>query len=96
MKITEYISNHHAFERAFIDSNRGTDFTPSGFEALFDYVEDCYGEDYELDVIELSCAYTEYDCLHDYYCSYSNSTHDECDEHIIAVTSTGTIVARAW
>lgn len=96
MKITEYISNSHAFQRAFIDSNRGNQFTDEGFDALFDYIEDGYGEDYELDVIALCCDYNEHDCLHDYYDAYSHHTHDECDEYIIAVTSTGSILVRAW
>ena len=96
MIITQFVNHSHAFQRAFIDYGRGNKFTNEGYDALFDYIEDAYGEDYELDVIELCGAYTEYDCLHDYYEAYSNSSRDDCDEHIVAVTRLGTILAEAW
>jgi hypothetical protein len=96
MIITQFVNHSHAFQRAFIDYGRGDTFTPEGYDALFDYIEDAYGEDYELDVIELCGAYTEYDCLHDYYEAYSNSSRDDCDDHVVAVTRLGTILAEAW
>ena len=96
MKITQYINHAHALQRAFIEMDRGSKFTNEGYDALFDYIEDAYGEDYELDVIELCGDYVEYDCLQEYYENYLHSSPDECDEHIIAVTRSGTILARAW
>ena len=96
MIITQYVNHAHAFQRAFIEINRGSKFTNEGYDALFDYIEDNYGEDYELDVIELCGDYVEYDCLQEYYKAYSYHTHDECDENIVAVTESGTILVRAW
>ena len=96
MKITQYVNHSHAFQRAFIELNRGNKFTNEGYDALFDYIEDTYGEDYELDVIELCGDYTEYDSHQEYYDNYLHSSPDECDEHIIAVTRSGTILVRAW
>ena len=95
MKITQYISNSHAFQRAFIDCNRGDQFTNAGFEALFDWVN-CCGEDYELDVKGICCTFTEHDSLEDYYEAYSNNTQNECDEYIVAVTEDDTILVENW
>lgn len=96
MKITQYISDSHTFQRAFIDYNRGDQYTNAGFEALYDHFEECYGEDYELDVIGICCTFTEHDSLEDYYEAYSRHTHDECDAHIVAVTERGTILVEDW
>ena len=52
------------FEQAFIDYNRGNNFSCSGLEALFNWLEECYedgdGGEYALDVIGLCCDFTEY------------------------------------
>lgn len=96
MKITQYISNAHTFQRAFIDCNRGDEFTNAGFEALYDHFEECYDEEFELDAIGICCGFTEYDCLHDYYEAYSHHTRDECDDNIVAVTRLGTILVEDW
>ena len=96
MKITQYISNPHAFQRAFIDYNRGDQFTDAGFESLWHHLDESYGEEYELDVIGVCCTFTEHDSLGDYYEAYSNNTQDECDENIVAVTERGTVVVEDW
>ena len=96
MKITQYMTNAHALQRAFIDYNRGDQYTNAGFEALYDHFDECYGEDYELDVIGVCCTFTEHDSLEDYYEAYSCCTHDECNDHIVAVTESGTVLVGDW
>ena len=88
-----------ALAREFRDYNREGQFTTAGLDSLFDYLEERErdtDEEYNVDVIELCCDYTEHDSLHDYYYAYSNNSKDECDEHIVAVTYSGTIIARDW
>ena len=46
------------FRAAFYDSGREDNFSLSALEALFDFLEENY-TDYELDVIELCCEFTE-------------------------------------
>ncbi|MCD6162597.1 MAG: hypothetical protein J7K40_09325 [candidate division Zixibacteria bacterium] len=48
------------FRDAFQKMGRGDNFSYEGLEALYDFLEECEGEDYELDVIALCCAYSEY------------------------------------
>lgn len=40
---------------------RKDNFSYAGLSALFEYCEDCLGEDWELDVIALCCDFTESD-----------------------------------
>jgi hypothetical protein len=40
-------------------SDRGDTFTPAGYDAIFDYLEES-GEDIELDVIALCCDFCEF------------------------------------
>ena len=55
MKKTIYLGD---FRDAFIRAGRKQNFTYEGLEVLFDYLEEIYPE-YELDVIEICCEYTE-------------------------------------
>lgn len=54
------ITNGQALQSRFEDFERGSSFSNEGFNALFDYVEENFGEDYELDVVALDCEFTEY------------------------------------
>lgn len=54
------ITNGQALQSRFEDFERGDSFSNEGFNALFDYVEEIFGEDYELDVVALDCGFTEY------------------------------------
>ena len=55
--------NFSAFRTAFERRDRGDQFSYNGLKALFDYLEDGApdGRGYALEVIELCCAWTEYD-----------------------------------
>ena len=55
--------NEHDFRQAFIDYNRGEQFTYDALTALFEWLEELAedtGTPYELDVIALCCEFTEY------------------------------------
>jgi hypothetical protein len=70
--------NMYAFERAFIDMNRGNNFSYAGKKALFEYLEqyeENTGERIDLDVIALCCEYSEYENLAEY-----NKEHDPVDK----------------
>ena len=70
MKIT---INMYEFERAFINMDRGEQFSYNGLKALYEYLEE-YEEDtgteVELDVIALCCEYAEYDSLKEFQADY--------------------------
>lgn len=60
--------NLHQFRQAFVDMGRKDQFSYTGLELLFDYLEnlsDDIGETIELDVIGLCCDYSEYDGVED-------------------------------
>lgn len=67
MKKTVYADD---FVRAFDEMGRGDNFTKAGRYALYDYLVDMetdMGSDgeYELDVIELCCTFSEYPTAYD-------------------------------
>ena len=43
----------------FLYKNRENNFSYEGKRVLFDYLEDTYDGEYDLDVVELCCAYSE-------------------------------------
>lgn len=57
---------------AFQRSDRANQFSYEGKRALFDMLEELDPE-YELDVIELCCTYTEYDSLEEFLDNYGGS-----------------------
>tara|TARA_R110000772_G_scaffold171124_1_gene283124 strand:- start:45 stop:347 length:303 start_codon:yes stop_codon:yes gene_type:complete len=73
----------HDFRQAFIDYNRGDQFTPSALTALFEWLEE-FAEDtgtpYELDVIALCCEFTEYSDLAEIQANYSGTELDTIDD----------------
>ena len=52
--------NFRDFVAAFTRTGRNEQFSYSALKALFEYLEDIFDGDYELDVIALCCVWTEY------------------------------------
>ena len=52
--------NFPAFVAAFDRKGRSEQFSYRGLKALFEYLEDVYEGDYDLDVIALCCEWAEY------------------------------------
>ena len=48
------------FEQAFDDYDRSNNFSVEGRRALFEFLEEVMGEDWELDVIGICCDFSEY------------------------------------
>jgi hypothetical protein len=57
------------FCQAFVDSNRESNFSHAGREALYDYLEEVQ-PDFELDVIALCCEFAEYENLAEFQKDY--------------------------
>lgn len=58
------IRNDFELQRYFEEYGRGKQFSPYGFKALYDYLEEyeeATGESLTVDPVGLSCDYTEYD-----------------------------------
>jgi len=77
--------NVYQFIDAFQTMNRENQFSYEGKKALYDYeieLEDCIGNENELDVIGLCCDYTEYENLIDYNEEYNQDfeTVEEIEE----------------
>ena len=71
--------NEHAFRQAFINYNRGDQFSYEGMAALFEWLEDLAddtGTPYELDVIALCCEFTEYSDFEEVHANYSDLASD--------------------
>ena len=65
--------NMYQFERAFKNMDRGEQFSYDGLKALYEYLveyEEDTGEEINLDVIALWCAYAEYDSLKEFQADY--------------------------
>ena len=67
--------NLNDFRQAFKDYGREDQFSYDGLEALFNYIEEgeLFGdEEYTLDVIELCCAFSEYDSMEAFQMDYGD------------------------
>ena len=62
--------NEYDFVRSFDEMNRESNFSRAGRFALFEYLEEVYGDDYELDVIGICCSFNEYESLEEYNEAY--------------------------
>ena len=87
MKKTVY---EDGFVRAFDDMNRSDNFSVKARRALYNYIitmeEDACGDEYELDVIEICCTYSEYDSLEALQEDYPNiKTMDDAEERTSVV-----------
>jgi hypothetical protein len=76
MKITVDV---HTFREQFRLYDRYDTFSYNGYEVLFNFLEDCFGDDYELDVIEICCDWAE-EPLQDILDNYNLETLEELEE----------------
>ena len=100
----------HDFVRAFDDYNRSDAFSREARFALYDYIielEEDIGEEIELDVISICCAFSEYSNLAELNEDYGNTIEADCwkdyDEvredfawFVDIPNSDGFLVAEAW
>ena len=92
--------NENDFRQAFINYNRDRQFTYDALTALFEWLEE-FAEDtgtpYELDVIALSCEFTEYSDLaevQDNYFSTGISSIDDLRDHTIVIEFNGGLIIQ--
>ena len=77
MKQTVYFMD---FQNKFRAHGRIGQFSYSGLRALFDYIEmieECTGEQIELDVIALCSEYTEYESLEEFHEDYDKDAYPD-------------------
>jgi len=94
----------HDFVRAFDDYNRSDNYSRNARFALYDYItqlEEDIGEEIELDVISICCAFTEYSSLkelnEDYGRDYENIEEVQEDFAWFVDCEDGEfLVAEAW
>lgn len=48
------------FHEMFEQSSRANNFSYEGIDVLFDYLDEMYEEDYEFDLIEICCDFSDY------------------------------------
>lgn len=63
---------------------RPDNFTYSGLEALFDYLDDCQ-PDIELDVIEICCDFCQYDTVEEACSAYDLKDREELEYNTIVI-----------
>ena len=51
--------NKYEFSNMFDQFNRSENFSREAREDLFEYLEELFGDDYEVDIIGLCCEYSE-------------------------------------
>ena len=68
--------NFHDFVDAFNRMGRSEQFSYSALKALFEYLEDTFDGDYELDVIALCCEWAEYCDVVDINMDYGQDFED--------------------
>ena len=99
MKIT---INEAMFKDQFRLHGRKDQFSSNGLTALYNYLEEAFGEDseyeYDLDVIGLCCEFTEYDNALDAGLNYNgllnveSLTEDEKEKNALEFLSDHTLV----
>ena len=94
MKRTVY---KQQFINAFEEYGRSENFTTAGQLALFEYFTELEEEteiEFELDIIGICCAYTEYDDLQELCKAYGKEYNEEEEESIIEYFSGKTIILK--
>ena len=92
--------NVHDFRQAFIDYNRGEQFTYDALTALFEWLEELAedtGTPYELDVIALCCEFTEYTDLEEIQANYSHTeltSMEDVSYHTAVIEFDGGIIIQ--
>lgn len=82
MALVTTIDNGYQLGELFKECGRGDQFSYSGFDALYNYLDDLsddIGEDFKVDVIALCCDFTEYESYEDLYNEYSYSYNEESE-----------------
>jgi len=51
---------YHDFERAFVNADRFNAWTNGGLRALYEYLDENFGDDYEFDCVGIDGEYAEY------------------------------------
>lgn len=82
---------HDEFQRT-----RPEQFTYAGLNALYDYITDTGdNDDYELDVIEICCDFSQYGSIEEVLQAYRLENRDELEESTIVLECTdGTIIIQ--
>jgi len=65
------ITSGYELSKRFSEYGRGDQFSPSGYDKLLEFYDEI-DEDYELDVIEICCEWSEYDEENDIIADYGN------------------------
>ncbi|MDB9980552.1 hypothetical protein OAD61_00420 [bacterium] len=84
--------NLYNFQDAF-QTIRPNSFSYDGLRALFDYLEQLeqdIGEPIELDVISISCDWTEWESLAEYQESYDYPTMEDIEDNTVVIYIDGT------
>ena len=99
MKIT---INESMFKEQFRLNGRKDQFSSNGLTALYNYLEEAYGEEseyeYDLDVIGLCCEFSEYENALDAALNYNrllndkSLTEDEREKNALAFLTDHTLV----
>ena len=101
--------DEHDFVRAFDDYGRSDNYSREARYALYEYLiqlEEDIGEEIELDVISICCAFTEFSDLAELNENYGNVIEADCwkdyDEArdyfawFVEIPSGGFLVAESW
>jgi len=93
MKMDVYIGD---FRDRFKAMGRDGGWSYEGLEALYDYLEEIFDGEYNLDVVELCGIYSEYKDLEEYNKDTGNDydCSDDIEEIVARVGDDGFIVAR--
>lgn len=81
--------DEYEFVESFDKMNRSANFSRAGRFALFEYLEDAYGDDYELDVIALCCGFDEYENLEEYNEAYGTEYEEVYEIEALACSGYG-------
>ena len=67
------------FQREFEEMDRKDNFSYEGLEALYNWLDEVMGDDFELDVIALCCEFTEYENMRDFWKNYDEGDYPDIE-----------------
>ena len=95
--------NFHAFVAAFTRLEHGEQFSYSTLKALFEYLEDTFNGNYDLDVVALRCEWSEYCDVVDINMDYGqdfegiNEAKEWLEDYTVVLeVGSGTLVIQAF